>query len=139
MTTAPAPMGPIQKAVYTRLAGDAAYMALVAGGPYDGVPEQAALPCTDLGEFVETPDNRHRGFGRQTVITLHTWSRERGYAEVQRIGAAIMAALDHQPLSIDGEHHVDTLYEFGQTLTDPDPVGDVRHLVQRFRILTEQP
>jgi hypothetical protein len=35
-----------------------------------------------------------------------------------------------------GRHHVVTRYEFAQTLRDPEP--GIRHVVIRFRILTEQ-
>ncbi len=48
-----------------------------------------------------------------------------------------MEVLDHTPLDIDGHHHVATRFEFSQALTDPEPPGDIRHVVLRFRIVTE--
>ncbi|MGW2548227.1 tail completion protein gp17, partial [Kitasatospora sp. NPDC001574] len=92
-----------------------------------------------LGEAIETPHNTHDRYGRQTAITLHVWSQYRGYGEALTIGARVMALLDHQPLDIEGLAHTVTRYEMGQTLTDPEPPGDIRHLVQRYRILTGQP
>ncbi|MEU3161408.1 DUF3168 domain-containing protein [Streptomyces griseoincarnatus] len=134
--TAPAPMLPVQSAVYARLNGDATLSGLIRG-VYDYVPETAEYPFVVIGEAIETPDNRHGGYGRETVITLHSWSRYQGYAQVLRIGARVTALLDHQPLTIEGVAHIATRFEFSQTLTDPEPPGDIRHLVQRYRIVTE--
>ncbi|MGM1079701.1 DUF3168 domain-containing protein [Streptomyces sp. H28] len=135
--SAPAPMLAVQSAVYARLKGDAALMGMISG-VYDYVPETAAYPFVVIGEALETPDNRHGGFGRQTVITLHVWSRYQGYAQVLRIGARVTELLDHQPLTIPGLSWIATRFEFSQTLTDPEPPGDIRHLVLRYRIVTEQ-
>ncbi|GHJ01616.1 hypothetical protein TPA0906_34810 [Streptomyces olivaceus] len=137
MTTAPSPMLPVQSAVYARLKADGALMALIQG-VYDYVPEDVAYPFVVIGEALETPDNRHGGFGRETVITLHVWSRYQGYAQVLRIGARVTALLDHQPLTLPGLDWIATRFEFSQTLTDPEPPGDIRHLVLRYRIVTEQ-
>jgi hypothetical protein len=135
--SAPAPMLAVQSAVYARLKGDAALMGMISG-VYDYVPETAAYPFVVIGEALETPDNRHGGFGRQTVITLHVWSRYQGYAQVLRIGARVTELLDHQPLTIPGLSWIATRFEFSQTLTDPEPPGDIRHLVLRYRVVTEQ-
>lgn len=135
--TAPAPMLPVQSAVYARLKGDTTLMGLIRG-VYDYVPEDAAYPFVVIGEAIETPDNRHGGYGRETVITLHAWSRYQGYAQVLRIGARVTALLDHQPLDMPGLSWIATRFEFSQTLTDPEPPGDIRHLVLRYRIVTEQ-
>lgn len=135
--SAPAPMLAVQSAVYARLKGDATLTGMISG-VYDYVPETAAYPFVVIGEALETPDNRHGGFGRQTVITLHVWSRYQGYAQVLRIGARVTELLDHQPLTIPGLSWIATRFEFSQTLTDPEPPGDIRHLVLRYRVVTEQ-
>ncbi|MFJ4863397.1 DUF3168 domain-containing protein [Streptomyces sp. NPDC088748] len=135
--TAPTALGPVQAAVYARLTGDATLMALLSG-VYDFVPESVAFDYVVIGEATEIPDNRHGGFGRETTLTLHVWSKYRGHARGQRIAARITALLDHQPLTIADLHHVSTRFEFSQTLTDPEPPGDIRHIPMRFRITTEQ-
>jgi hypothetical protein len=137
MTTAVDPMLPVQAAVYGRLTADEQLKALISG-VYDYVPETAAYPFVTIGEAIETPDNTVSGLGRQTVITLHVWTRARGHTPGLRVAARITALLDHQPLTITGSHHIATRYEFSQTLTDPEPPGDVRHVVLRYRIVTEQ-
>jgi hypothetical protein len=133
--TAASQLGTIQAAVYAVLGGDAELTGLVTG-VYDTVPEGTAMPYVVLGEATEIPDNRLDGLGRQTTQTLHVWSRYRGFAEANRIAGRLVALLDHQPLPVVGVHHVMTLFEFSQTLRDPDP--QIRHVPVRFRIYTEQ-
>lgn len=135
--TSPLPFLAVQNALYNRLKNDATLSGLVTG-VYDFVPETAVYPYIVVGEAIETPDNAHDRFGRQTVSTLHVWDQHRGFKRVLQIGALLNALLDHQPLTITGLVHVATRYEFGQPLTDPEPPGDIRHLVLRYRIVTEQ-
>jgi hypothetical protein len=129
----------IQQAVYALLTADAQLMGLLSGdGVYDGAPEGAPYPYIDLGEAVESPDNTHDGWGRQTVITLHVWTQHHGHSKGLTIAARVLQVLDHQPLTIAGHRHISTRYESMQTLTDPDPPGDIRHIPMRFRVTTEQ-
>ncbi|MFG2837028.1 DUF3168 domain-containing protein [Streptomyces zaomyceticus] len=136
--TASPPGWPIQRAVYARLTGDADLAELLPGGVHDFLPENCPYPFLNLGEAIDTPDNRLDGFGWQTTLTLHAWTRAKGNRQGLAIGARVTALLDHQPLTLPGYHHVATRYEFGQTLTDPEPPGDIRHVVLRYRVVTEQ-
>lgn len=138
MTTAPHPMLPIQGTILARLDDDATLAGMV-DAVYDYLPETAPYPFVVIGEAIETPSNAHDRYGRDTVVTLHVWSQYRGYAQALRIAAQVIALLDHQPLTITGLTHIATRYEFSQTLTDPEPPGDIRHVVLRFRVVTEQP
>jgi hypothetical protein len=131
-------MLPVQQAIYTLLTGNAALMDTISG-VFDYPPEDDVYPYVTIGEAIETPDNSHDRFGRETVITLHVWSQYRGFAQALAIGAKITALLDHQPLTITGLDHIVTRHEFSQTLTDPEPPGDIRHVVLRYRVVTEQP
>jgi hypothetical protein len=133
-------MPAIQQAVYGALTGDAQLTALLGGDDkiVDGAPEDIAYPWIDLGEAMETPFNTHDGFGRETPITLHVWTQARGHSQGLTIAARVLQVLDHQPLTITGHHHIVTRYESGQTLTDPEPPGDIRHVVLRYRVITEQ-
>lgn len=133
--TAATPIPAIQTAVHGLLSGDATLGGLVTG-VFDNVPEGTAHPYVVMAFDSEIPDNHHGGFGRETLITLHTWTKARGYAEGSAITDRIMALLDHQPLTVAGFHHVATRFEFAQTLRDPDPT--IRRHVTRFRIVTEQ-
>lgn len=132
------PMAPVQAAVLQRLKGDATLSGLITG-VYDYLPEETPFPYVMVGEATEVPGNAHDRYGRETVVTLHVWSQYRGYAQALKIGARVTALLDHQPLTITGLDHVVTRYEFSQTLTDPESPGNIRHLVLRYRVVTEQP
>ncbi|WP_018503095.1 DUF3168 domain-containing protein [Parafrankia discariae] len=101
-------------------------------GVFDFVPETARRPYITLGEAIETPDNTHSGYGRQTLLTLHVWTEIRGYAQGNAIVDRLVALLDHQPLTITGRRWISTRLEFAQALPDPDP--RIRHHVLRFRI-----
>lgn len=136
--TAPSPLLPIQRALYAALTGDATLGDLITG-VYDYVPEEDVYPYVVIGEATETPDNSHDRHGWQTVVTLHVWTQYRGHTQGLTIGNRVSEVLDHQPLTVAGFDHVATRYEFAQTLTDPEPPGDIRHLVLRYRVITEQP
>lgn len=103
-------------------------------GVYDFVPETARRPYLTVGEAIETPDNVHGGYGRQTLITLHVWTDARGYAPGAAIADRVVALLDHQRLTIAGQKWISTRFEYGQALPDPDP--RIRHHLLRFRITT---
>lgn len=135
-TPAVTPLGPVQAAIYQVLTGDATLMGMVTG-VYDAVPEGAGYPYVVIGEAMEVPAGAHDRYGRETVETLHIWSDYRGFAQSQQIASRVVALLDHQPLTIDGHHHVATRYEFAQQLRDPAG-PNIRHTVLRFRVLTEQ-
>jgi hypothetical protein len=128
---------PVQAAVYSALTGSGTLVATL-GGPhvYDGeAPEGSARPYILIGESLETPDNAHGAFGRQTVMTLHVWSDYQGFTEANAIAYQVQELLDEQPLNIVGARHVLTRFEFAQTLTDPDD-RSLRHATLRFRFIT---
>lgn len=133
--SAASPMDEIHAAVYEVLSGDATLAGMVSG-VWDEVPEGTAYPYVTIGEDLEQPDNSHDRHGWQTVLTLHVWSKRRGSTEAKRIASRVIALLDHQPLTVDGYHHVVTRYEFSQTLRDPEQ--HVRHIPIRFRVVTEE-
>lgn len=129
---------PVRDAVLAALTGDAALMALVQG-VLDFVDEDQDYPYIHLGESVETPANSHDRHGSEVLQTLHVWSRYRGYAQALTIAARVLQVLDHAPLVIDGHTWRWTRFVSQQTLTDPDPPGDIRHVPMSFRIGTEVP
>jgi hypothetical protein len=126
---------PLQQAIFARLTGDAALMAVITG-VFDGAPEGTAYPYVVLGEVIETPDNAHGAFGADSVVTLHVWSKATGYKEGLEMAAHLRRVLDHQPLTVAGHRVVSVRHE--QTLTLRDPDSDLRHIPVRFRVTTEQ-
>lgn len=127
---------PVQDAVRAALLADATLTDLIRG-VFDWVEEGQAYPYIRIGEAIETPDNAHSSHGSNTVITLHVWSKYRGYAQALAIASRVRALLEHQPLTIAGHRHVATYYVSQQTITDPEPPGDIRHVPISLRVLTE--
>ncbi|WP_327162861.1 DUF3168 domain-containing protein [Streptomyces zaomyceticus] len=139
--TIPPPVSPmlqIQGAIRALLVADDELQALGVT-VYDYLPEDVPYPFIVIGEATETPANAHDRFGWETVPVLHVWDRARGYKKVLQIGGRLTALLDHQPLTVLGYDHIVTRWEFAQPLTDPEPPGTIRHLVQRYRVVTAQP
>lgn len=127
---------PVRDAVRTALLADDPLIDLVEG-VLDWVPEKQAYPYIHMGGTVETPDNAHDRHASQTVVTLDIWSQYRGYAQALSIAARVIQALDHTPLVVVGHVHRWTRFMSMQTLTDPEPPGDIRHVPMQFRIGTE--
>lgn len=127
---------PLQDAVLALLKADAELMALIQG-VFDGAKEGQPYDYIVIGEAIETPDNSHDSHGSNTVITLHVWSKHRGYRPALLIASRLRALLEHRPLTIAGHRHVATYYVSQQTITDPEPPGDIRHVPISFRVLTQ--
>jgi exonuclease III len=139
----------IQKAVFAKLDGAALVTNLLAAHAtevgkkaiYDDVPQleapesEVAFPYVVLGDLTILPADTDSTRGRETTITIHTFSRYFGTKETHEIMDAIRATLDDATLAIAGEKFVFCFWEFAETLRDPD--GRTRHGVQRFRLLTE--
>lgn len=126
----------VQGAILTKLTADAQLMGLITGVA-DWIDGDQPYPYVHVGEAIETPDNTHDSHGSQTVVTLHVWSRYRGFKEALTIASRLRALLEHQPLTITGHDHVATYFVSLIPLTDPEPPGDIRHVPVAFRVLTK--
>lgn len=128
---------PIQKAIYERLSGDDELKTIV-NGVFDHVPETAVMPYVVVGETVESPDDTLDSFGADTLVGVHVWSRARGFVEGNTIAGRIMALLDrqHHVLTVQGHRVVAVRFRQEQPVKDPDP--QIRHVIVRFQVVTEQ-
>lgn len=132
--TAHSVLGPFQTAVYNRLTGDSAFMALVTG-VFDDVPEQQRFDYVTFGESTEEAWDCFGQNGSDVAFDLHIWSRYRGYAKAQAINAAMIGLLNGVTLTITGYTPVLLDWVSTQQLRDPD--GITRHLVTRFQLLAD--
>lgn len=122
----------VQRAIYRTLVEDGELQALVSG-VFDDVPEGTEFPYVVIGEGTLLPDNYLTGFGREVRVTLHVWSRYRGFAEALEIADRVCQLLDHQPLEVEGWEHIATRLELVETLHDPDP--SLRHVPVQFSVI----
>lgn len=134
--TASDPADALQVGLYELLTGAPELGADV----YDDVPEDGEPPYVVIGEMMSTPDGAHNSHGRQTAVTLHTWTRAQSHRPGNQIGGRLVALLTHRHAEldalVDGHTVWSVEHEFAQTLVDPKP--GIRHRVDRFRVWTRQ-
>lgn len=133
--TASSVLSPLQAAILTRLTSDSAFMA-AAKSVFDDVPEAQGFPYVTFGEGTENAWNTFTNNGSDTTITMHIWSRYKGFKEAQTINALMIGLLDGDTaLSIAGYATVLLNWESSQQLRDPD--GITRHIATRFRVMAD--
>lgn len=98
-------------------------------------PNQS-FPYVTIGEFI---GEQFDTLGEQALdleLTVHVWSRQAGMQECQELMTRVKDTLDRKRLPATGFQWVDTIWEYAQTLREPD--GITRHGILRFRIPTFQ-
>jgi hypothetical protein len=124
----------VQSAIYRVLTTDSEIQLLVGSRVYDDVPDNTAYPFVSIGEVTET--DKRRSFtllGRELTLTIHVWSRAKGFAETNQLVDKIVAALENvQLVGMAGWDWELTNYEDFRTIRDPD--GITRHGILRFRV-----
>lgn len=119
----------IQTAVYNRLTSQ------LSEPVYDDVPQDPVFPYVVIGDDTSIPFDTDTELGEEATLTLHVWSRYDGRAEVKRIMSDIYDALHRHALAVTDTDTVDCMFEFSETMLDPDM--ETRHGVMRFRLLLE--
>lgn len=132
------PLNAVQAAFVTALQGDASVMAVLPGGVHDEPPEGETRDYLTVGDHLSVPDNDLTSFGREVTVTLHIWTKARGFKRGQTILDRVVQLLDHRPESLAPAGHsvVSIRNIFDQAIRDPDPAW--RHHILRFRINTAQ-
>lgn len=127
----------IQKAVFERLSGFTGMPSV-----YDHVPQQrdagsnVPFPYVTIGDDTHIPFDTDDSVGAESTITVHSWSRSQGRAEVKAIQASIRDALQRFDLEVDGFALITIEFDSSESFMDPDAL--TRHGVSRFRILLDQ-
>jgi hypothetical protein len=119
----------LQKALYDRLAGDAALAALVQG-VFDWAPDNQPLPYVQLGEDIVTDWSTNTFAGSEHRLTLHVWSYATGRQEAKTIMTEINRVLA-QPLVLPGFQLVTWRMLSAQVLRDADT--RLHHGVMEYR------
>jgi hypothetical protein len=123
------PIASAQQAVY-----DALLAALAPVPVLDDAGVNQSYPYVSIGEFIAGHADTLTDEAADLEITIHVWSRQPGMQECSELMEAAKAALHRVPLAIADAQWVDTIWNYAQTLRDPD--GKTRHGILRFRILT---
>ena len=122
----------LQKAIYAALTGDATIMAKVTG-VYDSVPQSQNFPFVVIGEADFDPFDSHTQDGFEGIVTVHTWARGHGRAQVLDLQDDLYRIIHKNYFSLTGYRVIVNRFQFQQTLVDPD--GVTYHGITRFRIM----
>lgn len=125
----------IQTAIYNTLTSDSTLMSKITG-VFDNVPDNQPYPYITIGEANSTSFRTFSRFGEEVFISLHIWSQYAGFKEANDILNDMNRLLADQMLTTTAWDTIACFYDFSETLRDPD--GLTRHVVVRYRILTQQ-
>lgn len=121
----------IQQAMYSRLTQDADLMNRI-NGVFDEVPQDQPFPYVTIGEATSVPNRTFDRFGEDCTITLHIWSRYKGFKEAAEILDEMNRILADAVFTVPGWETEGCYYEFSETIRDPD--GITRHVPVRYRV-----
>lgn len=127
----------LQRAIYSKLTGDATLMALIEG-VYADVAEpldagtDAPFPYVTIGQDNMAPWDSKTFLGTDAICQIDIWSRANNFLEAKAIGTAIVDALHHQPLTITRASHVMTVSQSATYSKDPD--GHTKRGMLMFRV-----
>lgn len=122
-----------QELVFTALNGNLTGCAVFDSPPFlpEGQPAETFPYCVIGNDTVrawDTDDTR----GAEITLTLHFWSRAQGFKQVKGLMDQAYGLLNRAVLTKAGYSITDLLFEFSDTLSDPD--GMTKHGVQRYRL-----
>lgn len=113
---------------------------MVAGRVYDDPPATApgampTFPYVAFGASQTIPERADCLDGSEHYVTIHAWSRAKGFPEVKRLAAAIREALHDTALDVPGFRLIDLAMEDVQIIRDPDGLSS--HAALNFRALVD--
>jgi hypothetical protein len=126
----------LQKAIYARLAGDAALADLVGARIYDNVPGDAGYPYLTLGEAAVDDWSDGEAAGAEHRLVFNAYTRGGGRAEAKTVMGAVNAAIHDANLALDGHHLVNLRFVATETRREAD--GATWRGTIRFRAVTER-
>jgi len=121
----------VQRTIYLALTADAPLMSMVTG-VYDHVDQGTAYPYVVMGEDAAAEWDTDTEQGAESLLTIHTWSREKGRLQTKEIQQQIYEVLHRKELVINDAVFYSIFWEFSDSFLDPD--GETRHGVMRFRL-----
>jgi hypothetical protein len=128
--------GALQKAVFVKLAGDAALTALIGpDGVHDHLQARSHRPCVSIAGIDSRDGSTASEAGEEHLVTLEVRTGEGGSRGAQEIAARIRTLLDDVPLALDGFALVSLLHRRTRIGRDAKAKGHVAEM--EFRAVTE--
>lgn len=120
----------IQQSVYQLLRNDNLLKAKISG-VYDGFPDHEKFPYITIGDTNSTPFVTYGHMGEELYMTVHIWSRYKGFKQGQEIVKDVQRLLAQQHLTASGYGTVASYFDSSDTMREDD--GITRHLMLRYR------
>ncbi|WP_426123452.1 DUF3168 domain-containing protein [Pararhizobium sp. PWRC1-1] len=128
--------GALQKAVFGRLAGDAALTVLIgADGVHDHLQPRSHRPCIFIAGIDSRDASTASEVGEEHLVTLEVLTGEGGSRIAQEIAALVRSLLNDVPLVLAGFALVSILHRRTRIGRDAKAKGHVAEMV--FRAVTE--
>lgn len=126
----------LQEAIYQTLTVNVDLTNLLGGAKiYDHVPKRTKPPYITIGMTQERDWSTSTEEGREHLITIHSWTENRGRKIAKDIIIALQNAMSSAQLNMPTQKLVNLVFEFNEIRRDPD--GDTIHGISRYRIKTE--
>jgi hypothetical protein len=125
----------VQKALYTALSGDSAFMTKIGSRLYDEPPTNETFPYVTLGYMIENKYNRfnNEGYEVSARLDIYTKSGRLGYKPAKEILVEMNRILNLKRFNLTGYNMIQCYYETSDTERDEDK----RILSARYTILTQ--
>ena len=126
-----------QELVFTAINGNLTGCAVFDSAPFlpEGAPA-TTFPYCVIGNDTVRPWDTDDTRGADITITLHFWSRAAGQRQVKALMDEAYGVLNRATLTKTGYSITDCLFEFGDTVSDPD--GATKHGVQRYKLTIQE-
>ena len=126
-----------QEMIFAALNGNLTGCAVFDSPPFlpEGAPASTFPYCVignDTARAWDTDDVR----GANITLTLHFWSRGQGFKQVKVLMDQAYGLLNRVVLAKAGYSIIDCLFEFSDTISDPDSM--TKHGVQRYRLTIQE-
>lgn len=125
----------VQKAIYTALSADSAFMTKIGSRLYDEPPTNETFPYVTIGYMIENKYNRfnNEGYEVSARLDIYTKSGRLGYKPAKEILVEMNRILNLKRFNLTGFNMVQCYYETSDTERDEDK----RILSARYTILTQ--
>jgi len=126
----------LQTAIFARLDAELSVQVVAYHEQVADAARDDKFPVVLIGDDSFTQNNSDDRRGFSATVTVHTFTRERGYAEVKLIQGQIYDALDRFALSVLGYGVTMIDQEYSEATREADNL--TVHGVQRFRVLLRE-
>ncbi|WP_422373314.1 DUF3168 domain-containing protein [Hoeflea sp.] len=126
----------LQQAVYERLSGDPAVLAITGvGRVFDRRITRAEPPYLVLGEMVSSDYSTGDGPGTEHRLEIEAWTGQNGRREAVELADAVRSALHEADLALDGATLINLRHE--RTVSRRAPKSALHVARLRFRAVSE--